>query len=325
MKRQYVKTPLVVSGIFCVLLLVVLAAVFFHLDFAQREPERQSARTVNVPPLPGHWLKTAQEEWYDPAPLEIHEDEFAVKRDGSSVQSRADDPVTTPTYTLESAGSALNRGLDSVNVMYVWSDGDLLRVISITSFNILTRQAAIVVIPLDTVINAGETVTPQDKLLTVQDIYREQGREGVRNLLQEKLEIKIPNYVHVNQTALQKLSDIIGVLEVNGDETTMLEAFEQTSAGIRTDDRDVVRAVAARILRPQMLVEVPKLLWIFTHDIKTNFSTEQMVRIFHVSRQMDLGNMRKTALPGYEYFNNSLRYLLVSEQTWKNIVYEITN
>lgn len=317
-KRQCSNIRRVLPGLFCVMLLAVLAAAFFQINFAQREPKVQPARTVSVPPLPGHWLKTAREAWYSSQRQEIPKAEFAVK-------SGAAEPAATPNYNLESAGSALNRGLDSINVMYVWSDGDRLRVISVTSFNILTRQAAIVVIPLDTVVNTETTVPLQDNWLTLQDIYREQGREGVRDLLQEKLEIKIPNYVHVNQTALQKLSDIIGVLTVNGDETTMLEAFEETAAGIRTDDREVVRAVASRVLRPQMLLAVPELLWIFTHDITTNFSPEQMVRIFNISRQMDLGHMRKATLPGYEYFNDSLRYLLVSEQTWKNIMYEITN
>lgn len=318
MKRQYFKSQLVVSGIVCVTLLAALAAVFFQANLTRLPLKRPSIRVINVAPLPGHWLKTAQENWYIPASIENFQNRIGVQRS-------ANNNILLPVYTLESATSALNRGLDTINVMYVWSDGDRLRVISITSFNVITKQAAIVVIPLDTVINAGNTAATPEKWVTIQDIYRERGRDGVRAILQEKLEIKIPNFVHVNQTALQKLSDIIGVLKVNGDEITMLEAFEQTAAGIRTDDGDVVRTVASRILRPQMLVEVPKLLWIFTNDVKTNFSTEQMLRIFNISRQMDLGNMRKTALPGFEWNDYSYKYLLVSEQTWKNIVYEITN
>lgn len=317
MKRQYFKTQLVVSGIVCVTLLAALAAVF-QANLTLVPPKRPNIRTINVAPLPGHWLKTAQDKWYVPARVENYQA-------GIGMQAGVDNDTVLPFYTLEGAGNALNKGLDTINVMYVWSDGDRLRVISITSFNIITKQAAIVVIPLDTVINAGRDAATQDKWVTIQDIYRERGRDGVRAVLQEKLDIKIPNFVHVNQTALQKLSNILGILRVNGDEITMLEAFEQTAAGIRTDDGDVIRAVASRILRPQMLLEMPTLLWIFTHDIKTNFSPEQMVRIFHISRQMDLGNMRKTALPGYEWNGNSFKCLLVSEQTWKNIVYEITN
>jgi len=220
----------------------------------------------------------------------------AVQRDAKPAIRRdvAVDKVM-PVYTLESARTSLNRGVDSINIMYVWSDGDRLKIISITSLNTATRQAALVVIPLGTVVNVGRTVSLQDKWVTIQDIYREQGREGVKDLLEEKLEITIPVFIYVNQTALQKISNIVGVLKVNGDEITMLDAFE-----------------------------VPKLLWIFTHDVKTNLSAEQMLRIFNTSRQMDLGNMRKTALPGYELDRNSLKFVLVSEQTWKNIIYELT-
>jgi hypothetical protein len=49
-----------------------------------------------------------------------------------------------------------------------------------------------------------------------------------------------------------------------------------------------------------------------------------MIRVFHLSRQMDLKQMCKTALPGREHSAGDLRYLFISDQTWKNIIYEIT-
>jgi len=349
-KRGYFKTRIMVLAIVCLTLVAVLTAVFFQVNSTGAQPEQPRVRIINIEPLPGHWLKTDQENWYTPAKVEnlqaktaapVPQKKIAVQQDTkAAVQRNAKTAVqrdakpairrdvavdkVMPVYTLESARTSLNRGVDSINIMYVWSDGDRLKIISITSLNTATRQAALVVIPLGTVVNVGRTVSLQDKWVTIQDIYREQGREGVKDLLEEKLEITIPVFIYVNQTALQKISNIVGVLKVNGDEITMLDAFEQTMLGIRTDDRDVVRAVTARILRPQMLFEVPKLLWIFTHDVKTNLSAEQMLRIFNTSRQMDLGNMRKTALPGYELDRNSLKFVLVSEQTWKNIIYELT-
>lgn len=302
MKRQYFKTPAVVSGIFAGALLAAVMAQFF-----QAAPE-----TVEIKPAAGHWLKTEQDRWYKPAAPEF----------AKSAKTAAN--LASPVLSLEEARTALNRLTDSINIMYVWTDDDELKVISVTSFNKATRQAAIVVIPLHTVINNGNPVNLKKEYVTVGDLYREKGRDGVRRLLEQKLGIKIANFVHVNQSALRKLSDIIGVLKVNGGETTMLEAFEETAAGIRTDDREVVRAVASQVLQPRMLLEAPKLLWIFTHDITTDFSVEQMIGIFHFSRQMNLQDMRKTALPGYEYGRGGSKYLFVSDQTWKNIIYEIT-
>lgn len=321
LKRQNFRTPLVVSGILIFSLLTTLTALFFQTV----KPETALMKafpgpktlfrppTPVIPPLAGHWLMTGQDKWYSPPRVEIN-------RPGRRRQD-----FMPQVLELEQARTALNRTTDSINIMYIWTDGDRLNVISVTSFNRKTRQAAIVVVPLHTVTDCGNKVNLQGRHMTVRELYRQKGREGVRSFLRQKLEIDIPNYIHVNQAALRKISDIIGVLNVNGDKTTMLEAFEQTAAGIRTDDPDVVKAVAAQVLKPRMLLEVPRLLWIFTHDIATNFSPEQMLAMFYFSRQMDLGHMRKTALPGLEYVREDGKYLFVSEQTWKNIVYEITS
>ncbi len=308
MKWQNFKTQLMVSGIF----FATLAALFVQTAVPEETQMKQyRSQTIEIPPTMGHWLRTEKDFWYSPGITVIK-------------KSRQKPENTVPLYSLEQAKSALNRSLDSINIMYIWSDGDRLKVISVTGFNRKTKQAAIVVIPLHTVTNNGNIVNLEDEQVTVQDLYQRSGRDAVRAFLERKFEITIPNFVHVNQPALKKLSDVIGALQVNGDEINMLEAFEQTAAGIRTDDADVVKAVASQVIRPQMLLEIPELLWIFTHDVRTNFSTQQMISLFHISRQMDLGHMCKTTLPGNEYFKGDLKHLFVSEQTWKNIIYEIT-
>lgn len=315
MKRQNLKTPIMISGIFFCTLLAAFTALnqMTSLEAPWLKPFRVK-QDIEIPPVTGHWLRTAEDRGYVPASLELKDHKTAF---GSSL-------ANSPVITLADATSRLNSRTDSINILYIWTDDDRLRVVSITSFNKKTRQAAVVVIPLNTVINNGNVVKVSDNYMTLQEFYKEKGRDGLRDLLQKKFDIKITNFVHVNQTALQKISDIVGGLKVNGDEITMLEAFEQTEAGIRTDDREVVRAVADQILRPRMLLEVPNLVWIFTHDIVTNFTTEQMISLFHFSRRMDLANMRKASLPGYNYTAGKEQYLFVSEHTWKNLIYEIT-
>ena len=316
MKRQNFRTPIVVSGIFFFTLLVALTGLY---QMTNQEPQWtelfKRERLIEAPPMARHWLRTEADRWYEPSSLEINK----------GAKKAYDDRFGyVPSITLEEARSRLNRQTEAINILYIWTDDDKLRVISLTCFNKKTRQAAVVVIPLHTVVNNGNVVNLEKSYMTLQNLYREKGREGVREFVQKQFEINIPNFVHVNQTALRKISEIVGGLKVNGDDVTMLEAFEQTEAGIRTDDRDVVGAVANQILKPRMLFEIPKLLWIFTHDIKTNFSTEQMISLFHYSRQMDLANMRKTALPGREHVSSGFKYLFVSQQTWKNLIYEIT-
>jgi hypothetical protein len=314
-RRQNFKGPVVFSGIFIGTLLAALTAVFFQLTepdlswlegLKNKPPVREQA-AAKIPPLAGHWLRTAG----DPAPVITRRE--AVDPAGSRPPkgySAAMVPEDRPPDRY------MNRTTDNINIMYFWTDGPQLKVISVTSFNKKTRQAAIMVVPLHTRISTDGS--------TLADLYREEGRPGVKQFLEERLDIKIPNYVHVNQDALRKLSDLVGSFTINGRTVTMADAFEQTAAGMRTDDREIVKAVGSRVMTPGIVLKVPKLLWIFTNDIKTNFSTDQMVQLFEISRRLNLGEMRKITLPGTEYPYGSKPYLFVNSETWKNIIYDVT-
>jgi len=347
MKRINHRLPFMVSGIFVSTLMAALAVFFLHNGgigavFVKGPAEARpffkgpgETAPVKVPPEEGHWLKTADDGWYVPA---IHgikgsndsnsNNGFKGNADHSGQESNSSITALqykrAPVVHLEAAQTALNHSTDTLNIMYIWTDEDMLKVISVTTFNRETKQASIVVIPLYTVTDNSAVVELNGEYSTIRDLYREKGREGVRRFLEQKLDLEIKNYVHVKQTALEKLSDIIGIIEVKGRRSSMLEAFEQTAAGVRTDDRDIVRAVASEIVQPRILTRVPELLRIFSCDMTTNFTTGEMLGVFYLSRQMDLKQMRKTALTGYEYKSPGSKYLFVSEQTWKNIIYEMT-
>ncbi len=308
-----------------------------NLHTVETSPAVENPPVLEIPPLAGHWLRTGQDKWEPPAfpgsPASLASTTSLVPPEPEPPLPAQQNPAgpgqglripEPPVLQPEETGTALNRRTDSVNIMYIWSDRDQLKVISVTSFNRATGKAGIVVIPLQTVVNTESVVKLNRGPLTVRDLYREKGREGVRGFLAGKLGLPISNYIHVDQAALLKLSEIIGILRINGDQVTMAEAFEQTAAGLRTDDREVVRAVASQALKPRILLDLPELLWIFTRDIKTDFSTEQLLRFFYLGRQMDLQHMNKTALPGREHPEGEAIYLFVPDQTWQNIIYHIT-
>lgn len=328
MKRQTLKTPIVISGIFLVTLLAVLATLFYQLaePDVSRLQKHTGAAPVQlvpplvqlvspvqvVPPLAGHWLRTAT----DPVPASPQIKTAQLSRKNRPHNRPQDYGSTAYMPADRRPERYMNRTTDNINVMYVWTDGPQLKVISVTTFNKKTRQTAIMVIPLHTRTGRGDN--------TVADLYRTEGRPGVRKFLEQQLEISIPNFVRVNQEALRKLSDLIGPFDINGETVTMANAFEQTAAGARADDREIVKAVGSRVLTPATLLKVPRLLWIFNHDIKTNFSTEEMIEMFHLSRRLDLGEMRKITLPGTEYAGADRPYLFVFNETWKNIIYDVT-
>ncbi|MBU7008156.1 LCP family protein [Phosphitispora fastidiosa] len=342
MKRINHRLPVMVSRIFVSTLMAALAVFFLHnggmgaafvkgsagaMPFFKGPGEAApllkgpgAAVLVKVPPEEGHWLKTADDGWYVPAIQGIK-----GSRGNKVTPLVPIKEAAMPTVVhLEAAQTALNCSADTLNIMYIWTDEDKLKVVSVTTFNRETKQASIVVIPLYTATDTNETIELNRDYRTIGDLYRENGREGVRRFLEQKLGLEISNFVHVNQTALEKLSDVIGIIEVNGRRSSMLEAFEQTTAGLRTDDRDIVSAVACKLVQPRILTRVPEFLRIFSRDMTTNFTTGEMLAVFYLSRQMELQEMRKTALAGYEYESPGSKYLFVSEQTWKNIIYEMT-
>lgn len=314
MRLNNLKKPILISGIFAG---SVLAALSFML-LGPSVPEQTRSKVMAGPEMvqvsakPGHWLMTPGDGLYTPAPLEITKAlDYRASADPGYLQ-------------LEEASAARNRQAETLNIMYIWTEEDRLKVISVTTLNKGTQQAAIVVVPLHTVNSSASLVYPGRPQMTVAQLYQAEGREGVKEFLEKKLDIKINSYIHVNQAALQKLSDIIGPLEINGGKVTMLQAFEETMAGLRSDDQDVVKAVGAQVLRPKILADVPSLISIFTRDIKTNLTMKEMMRIFNLSRGMKMGEMRKTALPGQDWQKGDVKYLFVSNQTWKNVVWDIT-
>ncbi|WP_418791115.1 LCP family protein [Phosphitispora sp. TUW77] len=330
MQRKFQRLPIIVSGIFVSTIMAILAVFFLHAGgtgaaFFKDPPEEA---VVKVPPEEGHWLKTEDDKWYIPA---IQKTKAREPNSNSTAFQYKPTPLAelgevraSTVIRLEAAQTALNRLADTINIMYIWSDEDMLKVVSVMTFNRQTKQASIVVIPLYTVTNNSGNVKLNGEFSTINDLYRETGREGIRRFLEKKLDLRIRNYIHVNQTALKKISDIIGAIELEGRTSSMMEALEPVALGITCDDRDMVRAVAAEIVHPRILVRVPELLKIFTQDIKTNFTTGEMLGVFYLSRQMELQDMRKTTLPGYNYESSELKYLFVSEQIWKNIIYQMT-
>lgn len=314
MKKGSGRASMVFSGLFFIAIMAVFIFALFQVGTLQQIVKNaETEKPTEISPERGHWLKTVKDNNYKPASLII------PKAVNKSQTSRASE------LYLEKAREALNKTTDSLNIMYVWTDDEKLNVISVTSFNKATKQAAIVVIPLYTVVNCGDVVNLNENYMTIEALYKIYGREYLRQFLEKKLQVSIPDYIHVNQSALKKLSDIMGLLNINGEKITMLDAFEQTASGLRNDDKNIVRAVAAKILKPGIVFDLPTIIGIFTHDINTNLSPQEMLKIFYFSRKMNLTQMQKGTLPGYEYLNNNQKRLFVSDQTWKNIIFDITN
>ncbi|MHB1167129.1 MAG: LCP family protein [Carboxydocellales bacterium] len=203
-------------------------------------------------------------------------------------------------------------------MLFLWTDKNQLKVITLLTINHDVRKVGLVTIPL-ACYYPGEPNKP-----TIGEIYKQRNKERLIYSLEGYLGTPIPHQIEVEQQSLQKMSDILGSFIVNGDTLDMAQAFLQTSTAQRTDDQDVVRAIANKLIRPSSLVKLPQLVYIMVREVHTNLKVKDIWRIFREFQGTDVGGLRKTALPGREYLERGKLYREVPVEAWKRILVRVS-
>lgn len=222
--------------------------------------------------------------------------------------------VNTPVRPLEAADNQKS----SSNIMCVWTNGEEIKALTIMSFDAVTSRVGILTIPVFT------TTEHRGKSTTIGLLWKEQGRVNLKENLEKKLKTRIDGQISFDQPVVEKASSIIGPIDVKGDCTTLLQAFEDTRTERRKDDQDVVRAMAANIISPVGLKKVPHLLWIFTTQVDTDIRPELMLKIYRVVSHKGPTILTKKALQGKDYYQDGVRYRYVEPTTWKSIMAELS-
>lgn len=298
--RQMCTRLLVIIG----LLAFVATTTVYYIDEKLRYEPRISSRAAvtEKKPLPGHWLRTV------PDPEKPGSD-GSDKEKNSDKENRA--------LREDVSFRHLNKALNAINILYIWTDKANLKVVSIMTLNKTSRRPALVVIPLGTVLGEnGETL---------QDIYAAEGKVGMIKRLENRLETEIDNYVHINNEALYEISDILGPLQLGNERIAMAKVLEESAKGLRPNDERIVRAVAKQAIKPTTLVKFPAIVKVFKQHVESDISVQQVLQLLQYTRQMDINNMRKQALPGREICSEGKRRQLVAADTWQNILYDLTN
>lgn len=299
---------------------IYLVRILGLLPFERPIPDAPLVHTN--PTVPGHWLKTKDfeeetDKWSKAAlqnPKKVPK--ISPKLNSTNVQDKP--VISKPIQENASPSRRLNKTLDNLNILYLWTDRGELKVLSVMTINHKTKEAALVVVPRFTRLKVNGKAT------TLEEYYRQVGRVPLAKHLEGLFDIKIANYLNVDQQAVIEISNLVGPLDLKNEKLTIVEAFEQTRTGRRNDDQDVVRAVAKRIVNPQILLKLPEIFWIFAHDVKTNLGTNELLSIYQVSRQSNVTRMKKIALPGMDYFTGNTKYRVVAKETWENIFYDLT-
>ncbi|MHB8171585.1 MAG: LCP family protein [Thermincolia bacterium] len=285
--------------------LIILFSVTFLITADLKKPANPPRGNI-LTPIAGHWLKT---DYLEPEPIYRKPTTTAPKpyipQPVAFTPEKTQEPVVVPRR---------NRELKNANIVFYWTEGNRLKVMTLLSINIQTHKACIIHFPLYTKLAEGTTL---------EDVYTSQGGQAVINTVAEKLEVPIEYHVSIDQKVLEVVSEIIGPVQMERENIFIAEAFAQTATGRRNDDQEVVRALLAKLVQPGTLVKVPKLVWIFTRQVETNLDAGKTLKLFGVAREMGSQNLRKTSIPGTIIIDKGKGYRQVPEKTWKNIIFEI--
>lgn len=211
-----------------------------------------------------------------------------------------------------------NRLTDNINIMIFWVDHSRLKVLSILTINPHNNKIATITLPLFGQFLDGSRVT------SIEGYYRENGWRKIKSKMEELMEIKIDNYVKIEQSTLQKVSSIIGLVKVKEEELYIAKAFEDTFTGKRKDDQDIVRALGEKLISKRQWYKIPKLVWLFSKEVKTNFAAGQMWEIYKITRNTNISKLLKQPLGGMDHKIGKLEYRIFLARYNKNIIYELT-
>ncbi|GAB6182224.1 hypothetical protein JCM14036_35430 [Desulfotomaculum defluvii] len=223
--------------------------------------------------------------------------------------------VFIPARSLEAAYDKQHTS----HILCIWTERQRLKALTLMTFD--SNNGNINILSLPIFASLQGTGNEQS---TIGLVWNQEGRDGLRKRLENALGIKINGFIAFDQQVVEQASQLIGTFNVNGRDTTVLCAFEDTRTERRKDDQDVLRAMASTIISPNGIKKVPQLLWIFTTEVNSDIPPNMMLKLYRVISHQGPTILTKKALYGKDYYLDGYRYRYVEPATWKNIINEIS-
>jgi len=205
------------------------------------------------------------------------------------------------------------------NILVFWTEGERLKAVTLMCVQGPRQPVGIVAIPVHIRINPGEGGG-----CTVTEAYGRLGRQGLTARLEELFKMPIGGYLAVDQTTLDKASELIGPVVMAGRVTCVSNVFEGTYTEGEKEPQAEIRSLAARLVEPQVLVKAPQLVYIFSSEVKTNLRCKNIWNIYRALVEEGPEILRKKALTGRDYYVDNRKYREVPPDAWMSILYEVT-
>ncbi|ABB15225.1 LCP family protein [Carboxydothermus hydrogenoformans] len=175
------------------------------------------------------------------------------------------------------------------NILLLWTEKGGLKAITIITYNPRTKIPALLTVPTRTLL-PGET-------LTTGEIYARKGLSTFTRTLEKAFNTQIPHYIVIDQTVVEQFSRRLGEVNLKGETVPVISIFEDTLAGRRLNDTDLVKALVQKLLLPGEMWKVPGHLSFLVQNIKTNLTLPVLLDIFSKLPAMKLNSLTKVSLP----------------------------
>ncbi len=203
------------------------------------------------------------------------------------------------------------------NILIFWTEKDSLKAVTLMCMQGPRDPMGLVAIPVYIRISQG------DASFTIADAYGRLGRQGLSDRLEDLFKVPIGSYLAVDQSTLDKASNIIGPVVMEGKVTTMTDIFEGTYTDGEIEPQSEIRHLAARLVEPKVLVKAPQLAWILSSEVKTNLGYKNVWGIYRVVEQQGPEILHKKALTGRDYFVDNRKYREVPPEAWKTVLSDV--
>ncbi len=204
------------------------------------------------------------------------------------------------------------------NILIFWTERDCLKAVTLMCVQGPREPVGIVAIPV--YIRLGEGGANQ----TIAEAYGSLGRPGITAQLEGLFKISIDGYLAMDQSTLNKASDIMGPVVMAGKVATMAEIFEGTYIDGEIEPQSEIRGLAASLSEPWVLVKAPQLVWILTSEVSTNLGCKNIWNIYQAVQEQGPDILRKKALTGQDYYVGGCKYRDVPPEVWVSVLKDVT-
>lgn len=205
------------------------------------------------------------------------------------------------------------------SIIIIWTDGPKLKAVNLTFLPDPQGPIGIISVPRYTWLASGH------QSLTVEDYYHQYGQQKLIDRLEELFGTSIGAYITIDQQDLVSVSNAMGEIQMNGNQTTLLDVFEGKYTDMPINLQEEIRQLAGAMLTPAIIVKIPQILWIFCTEVESNINSSHVMSYYKMIRSNGPGVLQKSDVPGNDLVVGNRKLRQVQPDTWSKTLKDVTS